>query len=111
MSREMLSGTCEAALGLAETYEELLKQRARRLTGEDSNRPTSPMNVMFNLMLAGTLAPSPHIIDWVPQPTTYGPELTQTLGEGAANRAMLIKEVAESLEASQNRSKQPLVKQ
>src|SRR5688500_5873703 len=106
MSREYLRGTTEAALTVAETYQELLKQRAQRLTGEDGSKPISVGEATLNLLIAGDLVPTHNIFQWMPEPTTYGPELTQTLGEGTAHRAQLVREVTESIEASQKRQHQ-----
>ena len=104
MSREILRGTSEAALCLAENYQEYLIQRARRLTGEDSNGQPSASGVLINLLLMGTLMPTPGLMDFSHEVTPVGPDTLEMFGEGAARRAEMILEVTDSLEGTKKQS-------
>lgn len=113
MSREVLRGqvpdgtwrgTSEAVLGLAETYEEYLVQRAQRLTGENSATPASLGDIAINLLVAGTLAPTPHFMDWGQETTPASIDSLEMFGEGSARRAELILNAADSFEGTK---KQP----
>lgn len=105
MSNEMLHKTAENALTVIVPYEEYLIDRARGLTGENSQTPPSLGDIAIRLLVVGALAPSPHMMDFSQGTIPSGGDSIQMIGEGAARRAEFALEVADFYGTPQQRMK------